>query len=119
MQLFLDNIDKAPSTEAQKVVYKAEARFIRALFYFDLVQAFGAVVLYKTEPKTVDEGKIAKSSKEEVLAFIHSELDDVIRDLPDAAYAGHAVRGSAQALKTRVYLFSKTGQKPLSWLTRL
>ncbi len=104
---FLDNIDKAPSTEAQKVIYKAEARFIRALFYFDLVQAFGAVVLYKTEPKTVDEGKIAKSSKEEVLAFIHSELDDVIRDLPDAAYAGHAVRGSAQALKTRVYLFQQ------------
>lgn len=104
---FLDNIDKAPSTEAQKVVYKAEARFIRALFYFDLVQAFGAVVLYKTEPKTVDEGKIAKSSKEEVLAFIHSELDDVISDLPDAAYAGHAVRGSAQALKTRVYLFQQ------------
>ena len=104
---FLDNIDKAPSTEAQKVVYKAEVRFIRALFYFDLVQAFGAVVLYKTEPKTVDEGKIAKSSKEEVLTFIHSELDYAIANLPDEAYSGHAVRGSAQALKARVYLFQQ------------
>ncbi|MGE8377081.1 MAG: RagB/SusD family nutrient uptake outer membrane protein [Sphingobacterium sp.] len=104
---FLDNIDKAPSTEAQKTGYKAEVRFIRALFYFDLVQAFGGVVLYQTEPKTVDEGKIAKSSKEEVLAFIHSELDFAISNLPDVAYAGHAVKGSAQALKARVYLFQQ------------
>ncbi|WP_316790898.1 RagB/SusD family nutrient uptake outer membrane protein [Pedobacter frigoris] len=101
---FLENIDKAPSTEAAKNTYKAEVRFLRAMFYFDLVQAYGGVVLYKTNPKTVDEGKIAKSSKEEVLAFIHEDLDFAISNLQDVAYAGHAVKGSAQALKAKVYL---------------
>ncbi|QIL40393.1 RagB/SusD family nutrient uptake outer membrane protein [Pedobacter sp. HDW13] len=104
---FLDNIDKAPSSEAAKNGYKAEARFLRAMFYFDLVQAYGGVVLYKTAPKTVDEGKIAKSTKEDVLTFIHQELDFAIANLPDGAYSGHAVKGSAQALKARVYLFQQ------------
>ncbi|MCW2263342.1 MULTISPECIES: RagB/SusD family nutrient uptake outer membrane protein [Sphingobacterium] len=105
---FLDNIDKAPSSDAQKAVYKAEVRFIRAMFYFDLVQAFGGVILYETEPKTVDESKIVQSSKEDVLKFIHSELDYAITNLPNLAYTdGHAVKGSAQALKTRVYLYQQ------------
>ena len=104
---FLDNIDKAPSSEAAKTVYKAEVRFIRAMIYFDLVQAYGGVILYKKAPVSVDDAKIAKSTKEEVLAFVHEELDFAIANLPDAAYSGHAVKGSAQALKARVYLFQQ------------
>src|SRR3990170_6458064 len=49
---FLDNVDKAPVGDVQKNVYKAEVRFIRALCYFDLVQGFGGVVLYRNFPKT-------------------------------------------------------------------
>jgi hypothetical protein len=104
---FLDNVDKAPVSDAIKTGYKAEVRFIRAMIYFDLVQAFGGVVLYKTAPQTVDAAKIAKSSKEDVLAFVHSELDFAIANLPDVAYSGHAVKGSAQALKAKVYLFQQ------------
>lgn len=104
---FLDNIDKAPISDALKTGYKAEVRFIRAMFYFDLVQAYGGVILYKTAPPTVDDAKIAKSSKEDVLAFVHSELDFAIANLPDVPYSGHAVKGSAQALKARVYLFQQ------------
>src|SRR5690554_5132934 len=47
---FLDNIDKAPITDAVKAVYKAEVKFIRAMFYFDLVQAYGGVIVYETAP---------------------------------------------------------------------
>jgi len=104
---FLDNIDKSPTADAKKTVYKAEVRFIRTMFYFDLVQAFGGVILYQTEPATVEDAKIAKSSKEDVLKFIHSELDFAIANLPDEAYNGHAVKASAQALKTKVYLFQQ------------
>lgn len=104
---FLDNVDKVPTSETVKNGYKAEVRFLRAMFYFDLVQAYGGVVLYKTAPKTVDEGKIAKSTKEDVLTFIRQELDFAIANLPDVAYAGHAVKGSAQALKAKVYLFEQ------------
>lgn len=101
---FLDNVDKAPISDAQKNVYKAEVRFIRAFCYFDLVQAFGGVVIYKNFPKTLEEAKIAKSSKEEVYAFIHEDLDNAIAILPDEKYNGHAVKGSAIGIKARVLL---------------
>ena len=99
---FLDNVDKAPLTEAKKKLYKAEVRFIRALAYFDLVQAFGGVVIYKNYPTKLDDAKIAKSTKEEVYAFIAEDLDFAIANLPDEKYNSHAVKGSAQGIKARV-----------------
>jgi len=104
---FLDNVDKAPISDGDKTKYKAEVRFLRAMFYFDLVQAYGGVVLYKTAPKTVDESKVKQSTKDEVLTFVHEELDFAIANLADVAYAGYAVKGSAQALKAKVFLFQQ------------
>ena len=101
---FLANVDKAPLSDAAKTGYKAEVRFIRALCYFDLVQAYGGVILYKTYPTTLEEVKIAKSTKEEVYAFIEEDLDYAIANLPDQKYAGRAVKGSAQGIKARVLL---------------
>lgn len=101
---FLDNVDKAPITDAQKNGYKAEVRFVRALSYFDLVQAFGGVVIYRNFPKTLEEAKIAKSTVAEVYAFIEEDLDFAIANLPDTKYNGHPVKGSAQGLKGRVLL---------------
>jgi starch-binding outer membrane protein, SusD/RagB family len=101
---FLDNVDKAPITDAKKTAYKAEVRFIRALSYFDLVQSFGGVVVYRNTQKTLEESKIKQSPKEEVYAFIQEDLDFAIANLPDTKYNGHAVKGSAQALKGRVLI---------------
>ena len=112
---FLDNVDKSPTAEASKTIYKAEVKFLRAMFYFDLEQAFGGVILYKTAPKTVEEAKIKQSTKEEVLKFIHDELDFAIANLPDVAYNGHAVKGSAQALQAKVYLAEKNWPKAVEF----
>jgi len=101
---FLDNIDKAPVSEEQKQVFKAEVRFLRALAYFDLVQNFGGVPVYRNYLKTLDQYKIAKSSKEEVYAFIEEDLNFAIGILPDVKYNGHAVKGSAQGIKARVLI---------------
>jgi len=101
---FLDNVDKAPITEAKKNTYNAEVRFIRALAYFDLVQGFGDVIIYRNYPSKLDDAKIAKSTKEEVYSFIHEDLDFAIANLPDEKYTGHAVKGSAQGLKARVLI---------------
>lgn len=104
---FLDNVDKAPMTEAKKNIAKAEVRFIRALSYFDLVQAYGGVVIYRNFPATLESAKIAKSTKEQVYAFIEEDLDFAIANLPDDKYNGHAVKGSALGLKGRVLLTEK------------
>lgn len=104
---FLDNVDKAPVTTAKKNVYKSEVRFIRALAYFDLVQTFGGVVIYRNFPATLESAKIARSTKEQVYAFIEEDLDSAIKYLPDEKYTGHAVKGSAQGLKARVLITEK------------
>ncbi|MBN2174482.1 MAG: RagB/SusD family nutrient uptake outer membrane protein [Bacteroidales bacterium] len=102
---FLDNIDKVPDmAESTKEKYTAEVRFIRALCYFDLVQSFGGVIIYKNFPKTLEDAKIAKSTQEEVYAFIEEDLNFAISKLPDEKYTGHAVKGSAQGLLGRVLI---------------
>lgn len=106
---FLGNVDKVTTVaESKRNVYKGEVRFLRALFYFDLVNCFGGVPLYKASPVDAESSKIAKSTKDEVLAFIMEDLDFAIANLPDQAYTdGHAVKGSAMGIKTRVLLYQE------------
>ncbi|WP_158859320.1 RagB/SusD family nutrient uptake outer membrane protein [Lunatibacter salilacus] len=102
---FLANIDNVDMPENVRTIYKAEVQFLRGLFYFNLVDFYGGVPLYTT-PVTIEEGTIAKSTKEQVYAQVLSDLDFAIANLPNTDYSsgGHAVRGSALALKSRVLL---------------
>jgi hypothetical protein len=116
---FLDNVDKASITDAKKNTYKAEVRFIRALSYFDLVQDFGGVIIYKNFPSTLESAKIPKSTKEEVYAFIHEDLDFAIANLPDEKYNGHAVKGSAQGIKARVLVTEQKWSEAVTLLQQI
>ncbi len=105
---FLANVDKAKAvvSDANLNKYKAEVMFLRALFYNELVDAYGGVPLY-TKPVTIDEAKVKQSTKEQVVTQILSDLDFAIANLPNVAYTdGHAVKGSALALKARVLLYN-------------
>ncbi len=105
---FMDNIDNAPVSEEDKHICKGEASFLRAFFYFELIHFFGDVILYKTTPANVSEARIAQSPKNEVLEFIYSDLDYAISVLPNEPYSeGHAVKGSAMALKSRILLYEE------------
>jgi starch-binding outer membrane protein, SusD/RagB family len=105
----LDNIDKATMVDAAIInAAKAEARFLRALWYFDLVTGFGDVPLYSTSPKSAEESKIARNPVAEVLTFIEADLDFAIANLPNTAYnKGHAVKASAQGIKARVLIWQQ------------
>lgn len=105
---FLANIDRVEDIdEAKKNNYIAQVRFLRALLYFDLVNFYGDVVLYRESPKSPDEAKVARTPKAEALSFIHEELDFAIANLPNTAFGGKAVKGSAMSLKTRVLLYEE------------
>lgn len=108
--IFMKNFAQAKAnakiSEAKANAYEAEVRFLRALFYFELVQRYGDIPLYKEALPTVEDFKVKQSPASEVYAFIHEDLDFAITYLPDEAYTtGHAVKSSAQALKARVALF--------------
>ena len=104
--VFLANFKKANLPAAKANVYEAEARFLRAFFYFELAQRWGGVVLYKATPATIDDYKIAKSTEAEVFAFIAEDLTFAVSNLPDTKYGtGHAMKASALALQARIALF--------------
>ncbi len=94
--------------EALKDQYAAEARFIRAIAYFDLVRLFGNVVVL-TEPSTES---LPQSSPEEVFKLVAEDLKFAIANLSDLNYTdqaatdhGRATKWAAQALLARAYLY--------------
>ncbi|PPK99927.1 RagB/SusD family nutrient uptake outer membrane protein [Parapedobacter indicus] len=105
---FLENIARVPGIDEQKKNrYMAEARFLRAFFYFELVHFFGDAPLYRDVP-TVETASIRQSPKAELLAFIHEDLDFAIQQLPDVPYTdGHVVKGSAQGYKARILMYEE------------
>ncbi|GGW42116.1 RagB/SusD family nutrient uptake outer membrane protein [Arenibacter certesii] len=104
--IFLKNITDIEMNASVREQYIAEVKFIRAWYYFNLQQFFGDVVIYDTPP-TVEESKIKQSSSQNVLEFIHSDLDDAIASLPNTPYTGNIVKNTALALKAKVHLHNK------------
>jgi len=103
-------IEKVPEIEMNEALqtrYIAEARFIRAFMYFDLVRAWGGVPLVTTINPPV---KLGRSSAEEVYSLILSDLAFAEQVLPkkseyETAELGRATKGAVQALLARIYLF--------------
>ncbi|HYR12455.1 MAG TPA: RagB/SusD family nutrient uptake outer membrane protein [Longimicrobium sp.] len=94
----------------------AEARFVRALGYFNLVKFFGGVPLV-TQPEweLSEASNVPRSTEAEIWAFIEAELTAAMADLPLAADgeqpAGRATREAAQALKARAHLYQREWQQ--------
>jgi len=93
----------------------AEAKYLRAWFYFQLVKTFGAVPLITTI-LTPDQYCQPKSTIEQCWAQIEKDLNEAAAVLPEkSAYgssdAGRATRGSANALLAKASVFqAKWGQ---------
>lgn len=104
--VFLMNFKQAGLSDAANKVYEAEARFLRAFYYWELVQRWGGVVIYTEVPSVLDDLKKAKSSADDVYKLIADDLAFAVANLPDTKYGnGHAVKTSAIALQARIALF--------------
>ena len=89
----------------------AEAKFLRAYFFFELNVAFGGVPLRLQAPETVTEG-MARSTPDEVYAQIEADLADAIAGLPNKSEYSQAdkfraSKQSAQALLGKAHLYQK------------
>jgi len=104
-------LEKVPSIimdEELKNRYLAEASFLRALYYFDLVRAWGGVPKVTSVTPPI---KVERSSATEIYSLIISDLEFAIAHLPNkSAYSsndlGRASLGAASLL-AKVYLFTK------------
>lgn len=96
-----------------------EARFLRGLMYFRMVQMFGGVPLIDFIPDPNSEEDInrayQRASLEEMYVFIEKDLIFAIEHLPlKGEYApsdlGRAPKGAAQALMAKVKLYQQEWQ---------
>ncbi|WP_046242793.1 RagB/SusD family nutrient uptake outer membrane protein [Hymenobacter terrenus] len=105
-------LEKIPAIEfdaALKSRLLAEAKFLRALYYFNLVRLWGDVPLITSNQAFVQttDYAVPRSSARAVYAQIEQDLTEAATQLP-AAYnapdAGRATEGAAKALLAKVYL---------------
>ena len=101
--------------------YIGEVKFLRALWYFDLVRCFGGVPIVVSEidindVETINKVVYTRKSKAETYAQIEADLTDAIERLPlKSNYSdgdiGRATKGAAQALLAKAYLYQELWQK--------
>ncbi len=108
--LAIANIPGINMAEALKSQYVGEAKFLRALFYFDLVNIFGAVPLVTQPLPDTDASLIARTPVADVYKVIIADLLAAEAGLPvshSGANLGRVTKGAAQALLGKVYLYNK------------
>jgi hypothetical protein len=120
----INNVDLVIDPELtadRKLEMIAEAKFIRAFMYFQLVQLWGDVPLQLIEVKTVSSSNLeevypilfpARAPLAEVYAQIIQDLETALPNLrANAINKGYATSGAANALLAKVY----ATQEPHDW----
>ena len=88
----------------------AQAKFLRAIYYYRLVNYFGGVPLVLEELDANSEMEIPRASAEEVWQQIETDLTDAIAVLPETwegSDFGRATKGAAQGFLTKAYLWQE------------
>jgi hypothetical protein len=105
--IVIAHIPLIPLSDVLKAQYVAEAKFLRALSYFNLVRLYGGVPLVTTETKSLDID-VPRASVNEVYALIEQDLKDAEAILPVSfpavADQGRVTKGAAKGLFAKVYL---------------
>ncbi len=95
-----------------------ESKFLRALYYFNLVRLYGDVPLLTTPTNSLDPSdlQVHRTSSAEVYAQIEKDLTEAADALPTSYTGtdiGRATKGAALALLAKVYLTEASF--PLQW----
>lgn len=117
LNLFLERLDASGSLAvSDKTRFRAEGRFLRANYYFEMTKRMGGVPLilkslqYDFSGKT-DDLQYPRSKESEMYNFIISEAEAIKADLPvdnksNASIAARATKGAALAMESRAALYA-------------
>ena len=105
MKVILATEEAGTITADQANQFKAEARFLRALFYFELRLVFGDYVPILTEETEDPLAVTNENANGAVLAQIITDLDFAMNTLPPSqSQVGRPTKYAAMALAARAYL---------------
>lgn len=120
--IVLEKIGNPTSYAAgQKEKLEGEARFMRALFYFDLVRSFGGVPKVDATLSVEESKAVPRSTEQEIYDLIISDLKQAIDLLPEQSGTvhGRAGKGAATALLGKVYIYTKDWQNAYNYLNQV
>ena len=106
-------LEKLPNisgmSESSKALFTAQARFLRAFYYFNLVQCWGDVPFRTESTKQPEGNQIARTPKAQIYDFICKEMKEAAEDLPKAStlsyQPGSLSKSAAWGILARVYMF--------------
>lgn len=112
--VFEQNIDRVPegvlSTDL-KTQYKAESRFLRGWFYWNLLRLYGPFVIFE-KPAEQDEdfNNYVRRPFDECVEYVCGLMESTLNVLPDVwastAYLGRPTRGAALAVISQARLLA-------------
>lgn len=109
VNVFLQNVDNSPMLESAKTLYKGEARFLRAWYYFVMLRHYGGVPLLGDNVYTdKDEIPMKRDTYADVVDYITSECEAAAQMLPTRRSGRQFGRASASwcyALLSRLTLY--------------
>lgn len=128
VHVFLENVDNAvfldPNTykstpwvnDALRIQLRAEAQFLRAFYYFELLKRFGSPeenlgvpIVPERSLSITDNLDFARSSYQQCVDYIVNDCDEAAKILPNrqpASNYGAASKAAALALKSRLLLYA-------------
>jgi starch-binding outer membrane protein, SusD/RagB family len=93
----------APDSVKEKVLFTAEAKALRAFYYYLLLDTFGSVPLV-TVAQSDPLNPPKQSTRAEVFAFVESELKTAVGALLETPPYGRISKGAANALLAKLYI---------------
>lgn len=106
--ILLSKLEGVQMDNAEKARFGAEAKTLRALYYFNLVRMFKNIPLLTAPVATADIYSVTQAKPEDVYAQIEKDLTEALPNLPATipyAEYGRMTKGGAQALLGKVYLY--------------
>lgn len=107
--ILLSKLPAVNMDAAEKARFTAEAKALRAIYYFNLVRMFRNIPLLLEPLKAAEIYDVPQATPAAVYAQIEKDLTEAIPVLPGnvvpATEAGRLTKGAAQAMLGKVYLY--------------
>ncbi|MEO9476573.1 MAG: RagB/SusD family nutrient uptake outer membrane protein [Cyclobacteriaceae bacterium] len=106
-------IEEDDFTDEEKTLIVAQARFLRAFFYFEIAYKFGQGVITTTSTGTDEDIHIPLSTQQEIIdQVIMPDLEFALENLPSADDLdnddmGRVTWGAAKTLQGKIYLYAQ------------
>lgn len=130
--VFLQNIDQSTViSNERKADYKAQARFVRAYYYWLLLKKYGPVPILPEDgadyTKSYDDLALPRNTYEQCAEYIGKEMVLAAKNLPQSRGQldiGRPTKGAALATRAKVFLYAASplmngGQQSMAYKTQL